>query len=164
MKDSTTTPLKIQVDGQTAESWSEILAQFEDANIYQSWAYGASRWGERNLSHFILRRDDQVVAAAQLRLARLPLLPAGVAYLRWGPLCQKKGGPLDPSLVQETFISLRNEYTRRRGLSLQIIPNAYADEARGAHHRDPQTGWHSAHRVITGVADTTSAHCARKRR
>ena len=129
---TTSGPIDVQVDGQTAETWSEIIAQFEDTSVYQTWAYGAVRWGEKNLSHLVVRHGGQIVAAAQLRIARVPLLPAGVAYLRWGPLCQKKGQALEPALVQTMVARLKSEYGRRRGLVLQIIPNAYVGEDRGA--------------------------------
>ena len=120
--------LDVQVDGQTAETWSAILEQFADANIYQTWAYGAVRWGIRNLSHLVIRQDGQVMAAAQLRIVRLPLLPAGLAYLRWGPLVNRVGQTLDPSIVGEMLKWLREEFCQRRGLTLQVIPNTYSGE------------------------------------
>jgi hypothetical protein len=127
-----TCSLTAEVDGQTPTSWSGILAQFADANIYQTWAYGAVRWGPRNLSHLVLRRDGQVLAAAQLRIARLPLIPAGVAYLRWGPMGQIAGKALDPTLATETVAALRQEYVKRRGLALQVIPCAFSGSDRAA--------------------------------
>ncbi|MBZ5499103.1 MAG: GNAT family N-acetyltransferase [Acidobacteriia bacterium] len=123
--------LEVMVDGQTRESWADILAQFEDANIYQTWAYGTVRWGSRNLSHLLVSKHGHILAAAQLRIARLPMLPAGIAYLRWGPLCQRKGQALDPVVVVDVVARLREEYCRRRRLTLQVIPNAYSGEARG---------------------------------
>ncbi|MCE9614622.1 MAG: peptidoglycan bridge formation glycyltransferase FemA/FemB family protein [Lentisphaerae bacterium] len=122
---------QIQVDGQTSESWGAILSQFADASIYQTWAYGAIRWGHRNLSHVVMIRNGQVLAAAQLRIARIPLLPAGIAYLRWGPLCQRNGQPLDPEIVSAMVVSLRDEYCKRRGLTLQVVPNAFSGSVRG---------------------------------
>jgi lipid II:glycine glycyltransferase (peptidoglycan interpeptide bridge formation enzyme) len=121
-----------QVDGQTAESWSTIIAQFADANIYQTWAYGAVRWGERHLSHLVIRRNGQVLAAAQLRIARMPLIPSGVAYLRWGPMCQINRGLLNPAVVVAMISRLREEYAKRRGLALYVIPNAFAGSDRAA--------------------------------
>jgi lipid II:glycine glycyltransferase (peptidoglycan interpeptide bridge formation enzyme) len=124
--------LVVKVDGQTPESWSAVLAQFTDANFYQTWAYGAVRWGSHNLSHLVIRRQGQVVAAAQLRIARLPLIPAGVAYLRWGPVCQVGGSTLDPTLVTETISALLQEYVKHRGLALQVIPHAFSGSNRAA--------------------------------
>lgn len=118
-------PFQVVVDGQTPNSWSAILDQFADASIYQTWAYGEVRWGARNLSHLVLKRGETLLAAAQLRIAKLPLLPAGIAYLRWGPLCRPKGAALDPAVLQSMFVALRNEYSLRRGLTLQLIPAAF---------------------------------------
>ena len=126
--------LDVQVDGQTAETWSAILAQFADANIYQTWAYGAVRWGIRNLSHLVIRQDGQVMAAAQLRIVRLPLLPAGVAYLRWGPLFNRVGQTLNPAIVGEMLARLREEFCQQRGLTLQVIPNTYSGDTRSHAH------------------------------
>ncbi len=60
------------------------------------------------------------------------MLRAGVAYLRWGPLCQTKGKPFDPALVTEMIARMKQEYVNRRGLALQIIPNAYTEGDRAA--------------------------------
>ena len=114
----------VQVDGQTQESWARILASFNDASIYQSWAYGAVRWGERQLSHLVLRRNGRAVAAAQLRIARLPVIPAGLAYLRWG-LFESQHQPFDAAVVAAMVGCLRQEYVARRGLALQLIPQAF---------------------------------------
>jgi hypothetical protein len=121
------------VDGQTHESWSNVLALFSDASIYQTWAYGQVRWGKRKLSHFVLRKNGNIVAAAQLVIARLPWLPAGIAYLRSGPLCQKSGVD-DGGVISEIVVRMENEYCRRRGLTLRIIPNAFSGTDRGISH------------------------------
>jgi len=128
--------IQVQVDGQTAESWDRTLLQLADANIYQTWAYGAVRWGEAHLSHLVIRREGKVLAAAQLRLVRVPLIPSGVAYLRWGPMCQKNREPLDPAVVGAMVSQLRQEYVKRRGLALCIIPNAFAGSDRAAVYQD----------------------------
>ena len=121
-------PLDVEVDRQTTESWSDVLEQFADASIYQTWAYGAVRWGAHNLSHLVLRQEGRIVAAAQLRIARIPLIPAGVAYLRWGPLCRNKAGSLNPTALPKMVACLRDEYVLRRGLALEVIPNVYSED------------------------------------
>ena len=123
--------IDLAVDRETSESWGNLLPQFSDATIYQTWAYGAVRWGSKNLSHLVLRRGGQVISAAQLRIARLPLLPAGIAYLRWGPLIQRRGTVLDPFIAREALAALRQEYCLRRGLTLQIIPQAFPSSESG---------------------------------
>ena len=76
-------------------SGPRMLDLFEDANLYQTWSYGEVRWGRKNLSHLVLKRNDEVVGMAQLRIIRPTRLNFGMAYLRWGPLCHRRGRELD---------------------------------------------------------------------
>lgn len=116
---------EVLVDNQTPDSWANVITHFRDASIYQTWAYGAVRWGEKNLSHVVLRNGSEAVAAAQLRIVRIPFLRAGIAYLRWGPMCHQQNSRLEPSVLKQMLAALRVEYAHRRGLSLQIIPNTF---------------------------------------
>jgi hypothetical protein len=120
----------VEVDGQTDESWGGVLSSFADASIYQTWAYGSVRWGAGCLSHLVLRRGGRIAAAAQVRIIRMPVLPTGVAYLRWGPLFQPKGAPPDSRVLGKMLECLREEYCRRRGLVLQVIPQVLPESAR----------------------------------
>lgn len=121
----------VEVDGVTAAEWSDLLEAFADANIYQTWAYGAVRWQEKNLSHLVLKRGAEIVAMAQLRIIRPGALRLGVAYLRWGPLCQRQGTELDPEVVQRMACALHDEYVVKRRLHLEILPNAFSGSFRG---------------------------------
>ncbi len=120
-------------DGYTAEFdkvsksvWYNIIEQFPDTNIYQTWAYDAIRCGEDSISHFILRKADKIVAAAQARIALLPSLGLGAAYVRWGPLlCQEGSQNADSVVFRMAIRALRNEYVCRRGLILRIFPIMY---------------------------------------
>ena len=71
--------------------WNGLLAQFDDATIYQTHAYGAVRWGSDKLSHAVVRRNGEIVGAAQAVIYKVPLIPAGIAYIPWGPLWRKRG-------------------------------------------------------------------------
>ena len=44
----------VEIDRASADQWSSMLDLFDDANIYQSAAYGGVRWGEKNLSRIVL--------------------------------------------------------------------------------------------------------------
>jgi lipid II:glycine glycyltransferase (peptidoglycan interpeptide bridge formation enzyme) len=117
-------------DNVNQSEWSELLDHFADANIYQTWSYGSVRWGAKNLSHLILKQDGQVVAIAQLRIVRPSKFKLGIAYLRWGPLCQLRGQELDSNVVQAMVDALRAEYVEKRGLYLEVLPNAFSDSRR----------------------------------
>jgi hypothetical protein len=115
-----------QIDSVTASEWSDHLDRFQDANIYQTWSYGAVRWGERNLSHLVLRCGGEVVGIAQLRIIHLRGFKGGIAYLRWGPLCHRRGENCEFEIFQRMAVSLHDEYVSRRRLYLRIVPNAFA--------------------------------------
>lgn len=117
---------QVEVDHITAAEWSRLLLQFEDANLYQTWSYGAIRWGEKNLSHLVLRRGGAVVGIAELRLIRQRYFPGGIAYMRWGPMCQLRGQELDPETLAQMAAALHEEYVLKRRMFLRVLPNAFA--------------------------------------
>lgn len=122
----------VEVDRVAAREWSDLLDLFDDANIYQTGAYGGVRWGEKNLSRIVLKRDGEVVAAAQLRIIRPTPLKFGIAYLRWGPLLQRRGHALDAEVAGQMASALENEYLKKRKLFLRILPNAFEGSPRAA--------------------------------
>ena len=123
---------QVEVDLATPAEWSAMLDLFYDANLYQTWSYGAVRWGRKNLSHLVLKRNGEVWGMAQLRIIRPTRFNFGMAYLRWGPLCHRRGRELDAEAALGLARVLQEEYVRKRGLLLQILPNAFAGSPRAA--------------------------------
>jgi lipid II:glycine glycyltransferase (peptidoglycan interpeptide bridge formation enzyme) len=119
-----------EVDRVSDSEWSELLDQFDDANIYQTPAYGHSRWGKANLSRLVLKRDGQPVGMAQFRIIRPTPLKFGMAYLRWGPLWEKRGSAPDPEIANRFEASIRDEYLHKRRLFVRILPNAFTGSTR----------------------------------
>ena len=111
-----------QVDGLSAPAWHAVLDRFADANIYQSWAYESQRTGDSRMSHWRLYRDGVVVAAAQLRIAKLPFVKLGVAYVRWGPMWRLRGQAVNPDVWAIALESIRREYAVQRGLTVRLLP------------------------------------------
>jgi lipid II:glycine glycyltransferase (peptidoglycan interpeptide bridge formation enzyme) len=120
----------VEVDTVDKESWYSILEKFDDANIYQTWSYEAVRSGEKNLSHLVLRREGEVVAAAQARIVRIPYLNIGMAYLRWGPMWRLHGKEADEEVFAQAIRALRNEYVCRRRLLIRVLPLLFHDQAK----------------------------------
>lgn len=121
---------QVEVDRTTPTEWSQMLDLFDDANIYQTWSYGCVRWGKKNLSHLVLRRNDEVVGMVQLRIVRPTSLKFGMAYLRWGPICHRRGCELDAEVLTRMADGLQEEYVNKRKLLLQILPNAFVGSPR----------------------------------
>jgi lipid II:glycine glycyltransferase (peptidoglycan interpeptide bridge formation enzyme) len=123
---------QVEVDRATPAEWSSMLDLFYDANLYQTWSYGAVRWGRKNLSHLVLKRNSEVLGMAQLRIIRPTRFNFGMAYVRWGPLCHRRGRELDAESVSCTARALQEEYVCKRGLLLQILPNVFVGSPRAA--------------------------------
>jgi len=107
-----------------------MLDLFDDASVYQTFAYGGVRWGAKNLSHLVLKADGEVLGIAQLRIVRPTPLKFGMAYLRWGPLCDRRGKPLNPEIFKIMAGALVDEYVSKRKLFLRVLPNAFAGTER----------------------------------
>jgi lipid II:glycine glycyltransferase (peptidoglycan interpeptide bridge formation enzyme) len=115
----------VQVDQASKGEWSDLLLDFDDATIYQTWSYGEVCWGENNLSHIVLRKKGETVAAAQLRIMTIPILKKGIAYLRWGPMWRLRNRRMDFENIRHMVRALKKEYVFRRGLYLKVIPNMF---------------------------------------
>jgi len=124
--------VEVEVDRAGPAEWSAMLDLFDDGNIYQTWSYGAVRWGRKNLSHLVLKRNGEVLGIAQLRIVRPTRFNFGMAYLRWGPVCHRHGKDLDAEVVFCMAQALNDEYACKRGLLLQVLPNAFIGSPRAA--------------------------------
>ena len=119
------------VDEVDEKSWGETLQQFDDANIYQTWPYAFVTAGKRNVSHVILRQNGEIIAIAQARITRLPLVGAGIAYVLWGPLWKRSGQAKSLEAFRQIIRALRNEFVHKRGLALRLSPMLFDNDSFG---------------------------------
>lgn len=117
-----------EVDQVDEMTWYRLLARFDDGSIYQTWAYGVVRNGRENISHLILKRQGTVVALAQSRVVKLPVIGAGIAYVMWGPLWRSQNWPADAMVFRQAIRALRNEYVVERGLLLRLYPVLFEED------------------------------------
>jgi lipid II:glycine glycyltransferase (peptidoglycan interpeptide bridge formation enzyme) len=118
-----------EVDTLEDHRWDQILQEFDDANIYQTWPYGAVTYGRRNTRHLVLRKDGNIAAIALARIAKLPLINVGIAYVRWGPLWRRAGSEADPETFRQAIRALRNEFVCRQGLAMRLFPLLFDDDS-----------------------------------
>lgn len=116
---------KVNVGRLEGQSWYHVMQQFDDANLYQTSAYDMAGTGAKSFTHLILNRGSEIVAAAQVRLMRLPLIKKGIAYVLWGPMCRRDGVSISPEIFRQAIRALRNEFSVRRRLVLRIFPIAF---------------------------------------
>ena len=120
-----------EIDVVDEAGWGTALRSFDDANIYQTWAYGAVTAGVRNMSHVVLRHHGDIVAIAQARVVKVPMIPIGIAYIRWGPLWRLRASQEDPAIFRQALRALRDEFSDKRGLALRLYPPLF--EGRSTH-------------------------------
>jgi hypothetical protein len=104
-----------------ADAWHAVVGRFDDLSLYQTLPYARCRWPRSEVSHLVLRRDEDVVAAVQVRIARAPLL-GGIAYVRWGPLWRVRGRSPDLAALGQVLRAIRLEYVVRRRLVVRLLP------------------------------------------
>ena len=117
-----------EVDAVDEQTWYEFLREFDDANIFQTWACGMVMSGRRNMSHLVVRKNGELAAVAQAKIVKIPFVKVGVAYVRWGPLWEVQGTGRDVESFRQALRALRNEYVCKRGLVLRVFPNLYEDD------------------------------------
>jgi len=113
---------RAEVDRVGEAEWNSIVERFADATIHQTWAFGALRWGTRKLSHLVLYEDGEVVAAAQLVTLETPILKAGIAHCKFGPMWRLRDRPERPEVYDAVLGAMRREYADNRGLLLRLKP------------------------------------------
>jgi hypothetical protein len=118
-----------EVDTVDEERWYRILQEFDDANIYQAWSYVAVTGGRRNMSHLILRKNGDIAAVALARIAKLPFINIGIAYIRWGPLWRRGATEAKVDTFRQAVRALRNEFVYKRGLVLRLFPIMFDDDS-----------------------------------
>ena len=107
---------------------------FQDATIFQTMAFCRARTPRARLEQLILRRGDEVVAAALARVVSIPFAATSIAYVLWGPLCQREGAECDRTALEFALKILRDEYVGRRGFGLRIalLPSGGGDDTEEA--------------------------------
>ena len=114
---------KVEIDSLSREEWIRSAKGFSDHNFCQCWDYGVLRAEDTGSvsSHAIVRDDSQLVAMAECRVKKVPLLGVGIAYASGGPLLHLSDR--DPSNALKIALdSLTDAYVRQRGLVLRLSP------------------------------------------
>jgi lipid II:glycine glycyltransferase (peptidoglycan interpeptide bridge formation enzyme) len=114
------TDYEVEVDDITREKWTQVILKFDDANIFQTWEYGAAKWGKDNLAHLVLKKSNEIVAAAQLWYVKFPIIGGGFAHVSMGPMWRPRGKEVNFDDIRNMVKALREEFVNRRGVLLRI--------------------------------------------
>jgi hypothetical protein len=117
----------IEVDTFQPRRWYRIIENFSDASIYQTYDYGAVRWGAENLSHLVVSYQRKIVAAIQLRIIRIPIINIGIAYTYYGPMWQPRDLEKNIDYLRTVLQAIKTEYAFKRKLLLRIRPRGFEE-------------------------------------
>ena len=108
---------QVEIDNIKTEEWNNLITMFDDATIFQTWEYGENN--SMHLSHIVLKYVDEVVACAQVRIFKPPILKAGIAYINHGPLWIRKNNK-NIDVLKKIATVLIEEYVKIRKLYLKV--------------------------------------------
>ncbi len=134
-------PISVEIDAVDEDHWNGLLAEFDDATIFQSWAYGSARWGRSHLSHAVIREDGEAIALAQVTLFGVPLYGKVLAHVAFGPVWRRRGSAARIDHFTLAARALRQEYAVRRRMCVRVRPSSHdrAEEIRAA--MSGERGW-----------------------
>jgi hypothetical protein len=116
----------VEIDSIKKTEWTELLGQFNDASISQTWESMAVWYGEGNISQIVIRSDGEAISIAQVGIRKVPALKTGVANIHSGPLFRKKNRALTPLDHLSMLVTLKQEYAGKRRLLLRVGPNEFS--------------------------------------
>ncbi|HEY7752164.1 MAG TPA: hypothetical protein VH917_07710, partial [Ignavibacteriaceae bacterium] len=111
-----------------ANLWNNLLDQFIDANIYQTWNYSKILRDEKLVENVVIYKGGEVIGATEVRIKMAPVLPRGVAYIYSGPLWRPKNIETKVESLVGIINALRAKYTIEKKLILRIRPFIFTDE------------------------------------
>lgn len=114
--------MQLEIDKIDNDHWCDIVACFKDANIYQTYSYTEICWGDRQVSNIVLKYNNKIVAAALVRIIKIPVFRTGIAYIKWGPMWLTNEGEKCQLYLKEIIEHIINEYARKRKYALIVIP------------------------------------------
>ncbi len=119
---------ELEIDSIDQNDWDNLITQFDDATIYQCWAFAAhASRDDPNISHIILKQAKEIIGCCQIKLKRLPFLPIGIADVKWGPIYFKKQRNLNSAALKYLIRGIK-EYSIKHGYMIRIEPHIKGEE------------------------------------
>src|SRR5262245_3977487 len=119
-------PYTVEILNRANSGWDAIVTSFADMCLEQTACFMSSRWGNSRLSGLVLRRplSGEPEAAALAVVASIPMIKAGIAYIKFGPLWRRHDKPAHPRVLSSALAAITEHFARARGLLVRIMPPA----------------------------------------
>jgi lipid II:glycine glycyltransferase (peptidoglycan interpeptide bridge formation enzyme) len=119
--------IKYEIHNYNDEKWNKILSLFDDSSIYHTNGFIKHSIGGENAEHFVVTNSNKIIAAANVRIKKIPALNRGIAHLRWGPLWQTKNEEPNIDNFKIALEQLHKEYVVKRKFVLRITSNQFVE-------------------------------------
>ncbi len=110
----------------------QLIGEFADASWRQCPAYARTAAAQIGaVSEYVkITQDGALVALANVRVKKLPVVGTGIAFVSHGPMVMRRGYEFDSVVFCEVLRKLSEYYSETRKLCLRIEPHVYADDLR----------------------------------
>ena len=137
-------PYSVEIVQPIREGWDLLVATFADACLEQSACYMASRWSTSRLCGLVMRSaaSGEAEAIALAVIASVPLLKAGLAYIKFGPLWNRRDKPKRPKVLGAALSAINEQFGAERGLTVRIMPPPNPDDAPNWRCELARAGYH----------------------
>ncbi|WP_350333623.1 lipid II:glycine glycyltransferase FemX [Coralliovum pocilloporae] len=117
----------VRLEHLSATDWDDLVGEFDDIFHEQIAMFNLLRWGEKRCEFIQVRRNEQIIGGACIIVLTVPMLNAGLAILKWGPVWRRQGEEADPKNLELILQAVKQEYAVERKLYLTVMPRADAD-------------------------------------
>ncbi len=116
-------PTDVTVQPVGSQEWRDLVPAFRDYNYRHVWGFaaGCAARFRGTVEQVAITQKDSVAGLASVRVKRLAGLPVGLAYVNGGPLV-RRDEVTDAERLRLCLAALVDEYVRRQGLVLRILP------------------------------------------
>jgi len=112
------------------------VRRFDDYSYRQSWAYGVKLAARRGASseHAAIRRGDETLGLADVRIKSLPVIGGGLAHVSGGPLVRTLDGSREElERLDLSVEALVRGFVQGRGLTLRVVAADRGGRAKPGH-------------------------------
>jgi hypothetical protein len=115
-----------RLEAVSRDRWCTLARTCEDYNYQHTWEYTHALAARRRATaeHVVVLSGAQPVGLAAVRIHTVPIIGAGIAYIRGGPLLRFRSTTTRQRSdhLRQCLRALANEYVQKRGLTLRILP------------------------------------------
>jgi hypothetical protein len=111
----------VRVERIHADGWDRLLAGFDDASYDQCARFALNRWGAGRLCCLAVSDRGTLIGGACFPVVRLPVMGAGYAFLKFGPVWRRHGQSADIATFRRVMSGIAEYYLRPRRIAATVV-------------------------------------------